>query len=1059
MSNSRIIIATLALSAAACGAVLGAAETENWTVPATPTSIVAEFTGFVEADRSKLTQIFPPGQRLVVSWVAMTGRAVVPGEMVLAFDTQLVERDLPQRRAELDEAEAQYRVSLLKLDGDRAGLMAQAAQARADLATARAQLAALGTDDEADTALARTRADQARDEVARATRELVRVQARATAGDASVQQVADAQQVVTLAALDAQRAQAAALRTAQRDRSIERGRLLLDERRLLGQLGVVRAATGSESEDPQQGLAARVAQNQAARASQEANLAAERDARRTTWHEVERDLHDHCPLTTVELVPVAVAAGAKELRWDFAPAGTTVANGWRLDDGTAFTTTRGWGWDRDLGPRMRLAPAPAPAQAPAPAAGVTPEAVPPRPDSWCLVREPAVWTAQVPDGTWTLRLGLGADAEWDGAVVRVDGGLGPQLAYVANRIDANAFPTVEVPVTVRGGQLRLLVGDQPGKHVYAITAGVLTLHPRTERGRKSDWVTRPLAFIATPAAVRINARAPAAMAPLLKTVDAPAGDDLRSRSATSAVTIEPPGQPAIRGIVTQVGTKPVGIRLGPTGWNEEDQGLPQDLTHREVLITVAPADAQRLVLRSQVVVRVSAIPPAGVTAVPPWMVTWRASVAWLLDAAGGWRQVEAVRAGPCTLVAGLLPGTVLRPPLGEPPAPAVTTPAEPTVGSTVLDGGFPGEVVAGARVRVTMPGGWGRVATNIADGSEVKPGDELLTLYNPVIEQQKNELARARREAERNFASEVAARRERLLAAADQRRNNEITEASARFTLAEARQLDATLPENVIAAQRSVRSAARTAELATATAALAAPPAADLAQRQSAAARAATLAARADLAVAQSANSHDWATSADAEAAWKVALQALGQREADDVVARGEDRVAAAKAAAALAAMDQGQDWVNDFERNKVLKATAAGRLYWLLAWNDQTRTRGKLTKDVWVWGGMPVAEIVDMGKLSFTAELPETLYPRMRKGLVMQIRFPVLGDRRFSAAVSEVGQALGPSRDAASAARDERITDHRVFTLTLDLDLQTAAGADGRGGVQPGLRGILEYP
>lgn len=1054
---------------------LSAADT--WTVPVRSAPIVAEFSGFVEADRGKLTTLLPPGQKLVVSDLAMNGKAVVPGEPVISFDTQLVERDAPQRRSELDEAEAQYRVNLLKLDSTLASLLATAATAHAALATTRAQLAASGTDDAADLALARTRADQAQSDVLRVTRDVQRVQARATAGDASAQQVVDAQHVVTLATLDAQRAQAVVERIAHRDRTIERGRLLVEERRLMGQLGLVRAADGSETADPEQGLVARVAENRLTRITQEASLIAERDARRTAWHEVERDLHDHCPLVSIELLPVvSETAGADEAprRWLCAPTGSPVPAGWQVADGSVFAAARGWGWDRDLTTRLvSAAPAPAPISATNPATGSeTP------PVAWCLVRESATWTAAVPDGRWTLRLRLGADVDWDGALVTVDsGGASPQVAYVSNRIVAATFPTVEVAVTVHGGLLRLVIGGEPGKHLYATTAGVLTLHRQTQRGGKTEWVTRPLAFIVEPSAVRISGRASAAVAPLVKpateqTAAATAEKSgattsgLRARCATSAVTILPPGLPAISGTVTQVGTKPVGIRLGLSGWNEEDQGLPQDLTHREVLMNVTPDAARHLALRSQVGVRVTLEPPGGITAVPPWLVTWRASIAWVLTVGDGWREVTAERAGPSTLVADLAPGTVLRAPLNdEPPSvePVAVKGAIPAAeattaaGATTAEGGFPGEVVAGARVRITMPGGWGRVGTYIPDGSEVAVGDELLTLYNPVIEQQKNQLAQARREAERNYAIEVAARRERLLAAADQRRDHEITEATARFTVAEQRQPPDTVAETQVTAARSVADAAHSTALSVATAALAKPPAAESADRQAAAARASVQAERAALAVAQTTNERDWMAAATATAAWNEALQALGQREADDVLARGEDRVAAGKAAALMAAMTQGQDWVRDFERNKVLRSTAAGRLYWLLAWNDQTRARGKLTKDVWVWGGMPIAEIVDMRKLSFTAELPEALYPQLRTGAAMHIRFPVLGDRRFPATVAEVGQALGQSRDAASAANDERIADHRVFTLTLDLVLPAAS--DGVTSVQPGLRGILEYP
>ena len=995
---------------------------ETWTVPAVPEPIRAEFTGFVEADRTRLNNLMPPGTRLVVARFAMPGKQVAAGEQVMEFDTQLVERELPQKASERDEAEIRYRLDLLKLDRERADLVDQIARATADLATARARLAAVGADDAAETALARSRADLAASEAARAERDLGRMRVRSDSGDASAQQLADAVHAAAVARFAAEKSAAAAARVAGRDRSAERGRLLLDEARLMGSLGLVRDA-GGERADPAQGLPARLAQNGSKRIAQEAALAGERDARRTAWQETVRELHDHCPLGAIELVPAA----GEPIRVDLTSG--EPASGWKRDDGAPFDAVRGWGWDRDL--RGRFA-----------GSGAKPE------DTWCLVRGAAVWSATLPDGAWTLRLTLGSDAEWGGVVVRVDGGEGAKSAYVSNQLAANQHPVAEVPVTVHGGRLRLLIGGEPGRHLYAPVAGTFLLHPRTERGRKVDWRGRPLCYIVEPAAVRISARAPADVAALL-TVVKTADGDLRTRSATTTVEVVPPGQASCIGTVASVGTKPAGTRTGPGGWNEEEPGAPQDLTHREVFVGLPPADAARAGLRSRVAVRVAAVPPAGIAVVPPWMVAWRASSAWI-RVAGAWRKVEAMRAGPRTLVAGLEPGTTLHAPIGEPPAdeavPAATADA---------DGGFAGEVVAGERVRVMQLGGWGRVATFVADGSEVKAGDELLTLYNPVIDQQRDQLERERRQSDRSFAEAAAARRERLIQAGDQRREDQIAEGRARFALGDARRPDDGLAEAAVGRARGELDAAHARAAEGAMRGLAVPPAGELADRAADAERARVADERAALEEARTANAKDWLAAADADGAWREALAVLGQKEAKDLLARAEDRAATAKAAAALEGSRQGQAWIADFDRNKVLRSPAAGRLYWLLAWNDQTRSRGKLTKDVWVWGGMPVAEIVDMGRLSFTVELPEALYPRMAKGLAARVRFPVLGDRRLAATVANVGQALAAPRDAADAGLDEKVADLRVFTLTLDL----AIPPDARGQVQPGLRGILELP
>ena len=1002
---------------------------ETWIVPATSPPVTAEFTGFIESERARLINLLPPGQRLVVADHAMPGRQVSPGDPVVWFDTQLIAEDLPRKAAERDEAEIRYRLDLLKLDRERADLVDRLAQARSELATIRARLAAVGAADAADAALARSRADLAAGDAARAARVAERAAARADAGDLSPRELADIRHAAAQAQRGAQQAQAAVERAATRDLSADRARLRLDESQVMGELGLTRDAAG-EHADPTAGLPGRLARKESERMMEEAALAAELDARRKALQEAIRDLHDHCPLAALELIP----AHGDPVRIDFTAG--QAAHGWLRDGGEIFSSERGYGWDRDLSQQCFT--------------GVGSETQVDASNSWCLVREAAGWRIQVADGSWLLRLTLGADADWDGAVVRADAGDGLRVVHVSNRIAANERPVAELPLQVRGGSVRLLVGGEPGKHLYAPVSGTFLLHPRTVRGRRTDGRGRSLAFVAAPAAVRLNARAPAEVAALLVVGTAPVAGDLRLRSATGTVTVLPPGQPGCVATITAVGGKPAGNRLGPAGWNEEDPGAPQDRTFREISASFSATDAARLALRSRVVVRLEAQPPAGIIAVPPWHVAWRDSAAWI-RVGGAWRAVEAMRAGPSTLVVGLEPGLPLQLPVGEPPAAQVAQ----TAAATLEEGGYPGEVIAGSRVQVVQRGGWGRVASLIPDGSEVQVGDELLTLYNPMIEQQRDQLERDRRQAEHRFAEAAAARLERMLQAGDERRTDQLAEGRARIAFNEAWRPDPGQAEADIAYARARAEHDHASAVRAGVNALIAPPAGEVAARGAAAERASALEQQALLAAVSTAHARDWVAAVQVEGAWRAALATLAQREAKDELARAEDRAATAKTRAALARSRQGQSWVMEFEDNRRLIAPASGRMYWLLAWNDQTRTRGKVTKDVWVWSGVPVAEIVDLEKLSFTAEIPEILYSRMRVGTTVQVRFPVLGERRIRATTTAIGQVLAPSRDAAAVGSDEKISDVRVFTLTVALDLP----ADARGQVQPGLRGILELP
>lgn len=329
----------------------------------------------------------------------------------------------------------------------------------------------------------------------------------------------------------------------------------------------------------------------------------------------------------------------------------------------------------------------------------------------------------------------------------------------------------------------------------------------------------------------------------------------------------------------------------------------------------------------------------------------------------------------------------------------------------------------------------------------------MLTLYNPWIDEQQDAIKRERENANRSFQEAVAARRERLLAAGEQRREDVVAEGNARLDVAAARQANEQLPVIAIDHALAVSTRQHTAAVATATAGLAAPGQASLAEARTAARRAELLATRSELVRAQSARSADWLAIVSGAGAWGEALAVLGQRERKAELIRAEDRAAVMKSRASLEQMLQGQEWVSEFEHSKVLHATAVGRLYWLQAWNDQTRAMGKVTKDVILWGGIPVAEIVDLSQLSFLAEVPEPRYPHLAVGQAVMVCIPSLGDLRLMAAITSIGQALGLPRDARAAGDDAPVADQRVFSVTVTLTLP----ANQRGRLMPGMRGVLE--
>ena len=1042
---------------------------EEYLVPDTSLPVQAEFPGFVEADRGRLQTITPQAEKLIITWCGENGRAVVPGDRIAVFDPAVVERDLPQKMAEADGAEAQYILDLLRLDKTQIGLEDQQRDARSQLATIRAQLAALGSDAVGKIALARARADLAATNVGTLSRAAQRLQVQAAAGDATAQAVAAADHAVVTATFNRERAEAEWKIAENQDRTIERERLHLQEVTLMGKLGWQRDAQGVDQEDPTRGFPGRLTEIKARRSSQELSLAADRDARTKSAREALRDSHDHTPLSWISLRPVGSPVESAT-RWEFSPGdvpalpalptftpATTLGIGQRVDHGEPFALERGFGWDRDLSLRLRSG------------AG----------HSWILVREQAQWRCVVPDGRYLVTFGLGAESDWDGALIRVSGSDVTkaesskkwQVGFVSNRIAGGSWPTADIEVTVSGGSLLVMVGDDVPKTLRVTTAGILLLHQSTRRGKKTEWLQRPVAYIAEPSALRINGRIPQELAPLLtasapqppaaitakvaKAAPAAVDSDPRGAIATQVVQVVPPGmrpdEVPLSGTVTTVGTKPVGTAINEQGWNEQDPGSPQDLGSREVGVMLSPVDALRLRVRTTVRVRLTCQPTEGIYALPPWYVVARDSRSWVRERVRGYLEVPAQRAGSVTLVRGLTAGMRLLVPDSPPSTPVVTEKPVNTAGVDQL--GYPGEVVTGVRTKITMGSSWGRVATFIPDGTEVSVGDDILTLYNPWIDQQQDNIKRERQNANRAFQEATAARRERLLAAGEQRREDLVAEGNARLDVAQARRSDPQFPVTVIDHALANAAKQHTATVAAATASLANPGVATLADAQAAAQRATVEATRSELERAHRARAGDWLSVVSSAGMWGEALAVLGQRERKAELIRAEDRAAVMKSRAALDQMLQGQDWVVQFEKNKILRASVAGRLYWLLAWNDQTRSMGKVTKDVILWGGVPVAEIVDLSRLAFAAEVPEPRYPHLKVGDAVTVRIPGLGDLRLMAAISRIGQALSQSRDAKTAGEDAPVTDQRVFTVTVDVTLPP----EHRGRLMPGMRGFLE--
>ena len=1011
------------------------AASEVWTVPVTAEPAVLTAPGFVIADRGGLTPLKGPAERSILAWVAGHGQVVQAGEPVAIYDTTAIARQVAVRRGELALAEANLAASRLESAKAPAELQERRQALTAELAAVRARRAALGSDAHRRQALAQGR--QALADLALADREraTTRTQANADAGAMAAEDARRATADIATGRLQILAQQAEDRRAEEDlDPSITATRLASQEANLLLRLGV----TSDNQADPTRGLSARLALG--ADTGSIAWFESERDTRRRQLHDIERDSTDHTPVQWIELTP---GAGGPPRRYDLSVL---------AKDG------QGFGWEE-------------PVQIENPAKPVV------------VVAGQRRWRAQLSPGTWRIAIGLGDEQDWDGALVQVLRPAFPALTlHASNRLAANATVTAVQDVAIQDGLLVLAFGgddDGPNRRtVRAPVAGTVLLQPETQRGMRVTRGFRTLGFLAGAAAVQIAARIPLGQAPLYTAATGTDPDPLVGIARQNVGILLPNGDQR-SATVLAVGAKPVSRRATLGGWDESEETSPQDLIANELTLGIS----QPLPLRTAVTVRALVIPPTGWTAVPPHLVGRRDRLAWLRSPGGPARKITAWRCGPVELVKGLHPGDRLRDP-GAPPnsvdneatpeaeadtatgtATATATDSEESPGSQPKPpfNGFLGEVIALERDRVVMPHIWGLVQELIPDGTDVHAGDQVLTVHSPWLDTQREQIAQDRKRSETDRALAVRERQLKALDEADRRADQSVAGLEARTALAIATRprpakREAALAAVAVARSQGAETRRRLAAwqaLAESTASGASLPA--LASAQEAATRAAAEEARAEVEAA--ATVEPLLPGAQATAAAQRQEDLLAGRAGDAGVAAAERRAGIARAEArAIGAQDLAA-WAEDFARLRVIRAPSAGRLYWATAYNEQTRTMGKVTRDTMVWGGMAVAEIVDLRRLGCSFELPEDRWHSLREGLTVSVTLPSLGGLRLPGTITRIARLIEPPRDSR-IIEGVQIADRRVFRVIVRLDTDsTAAPAASAVALQPGVKTILTLP
>ncbi|HYE05497.1 MAG TPA: HlyD family efflux transporter periplasmic adaptor subunit [Planctomycetota bacterium] len=1057
-------------------ATLGAAEDAPFVVPDGAQAIAFAFDGVVEIDRASATGI-PVGARdLVLDWIVGEGERVAAGDALARFSTGLIQPQVPTRAIDREIAEGDMRTNELRRARELADLELERARLMGELTMVEARLARVASVDPvtvADRAAALRKVEESERQ---AGERLAEAQMLHDAGDLPSVKLAEARLAHESARLDVGPARLALERASAPDpQSI--ARLSAQVRRLRADLGV--DAQGRAL--PGEGIGASIETMTAQHRSQREADALELDKTQRAAHDAERDAWDHTVIAWLEIVPVAPAQadapkpeersakpedrGAKPEARGPRPEGggrrggrgegrggrggpeaaaptaspdalmsiDVVAGGEPAAGFAAaapWDEARGWGWV-DEPPPVRATPG----------AGANAGAA--------IARSPAIWGARVADGRWRVRVGFGADRDWDGALARVatGGDAAPRTFFVSRRVAGGSFPVGEAELDVVGGTLEIRFGDVPGKRLRAPHDGIALRNAWHGPGFKTRWPAEQIVHVADPTKLMVRGRVHQDLAPLLRAADAPAPGattgapltDLQARIATSAAEIATARGDRMPASIARVLDMPVALWRAPIPWEGPAKDLDQ--IAKEVDLMVAVGHAADLALGERVRVGVTLALPDGVAALPAHLVRIDGERA-VVAAGGEERTVIAARVDAVYAVSGVAAGDRLAPPA-------------PGDDAARRRGAWSGTVVAGARTPITLPRSWGRIRDLVPDGSDVTAGQVVVWLYNPSLDDQRANLEQEKRRAQQAFLVAGENRRAKALAAAITSRGKAEKERLARIDLVDAETPDPLMPARA-EADRAKALLAVAAKIAV-HAAAADPTAGDAARLTAAAseARRAELAARGRaLDAVAGARSLDWLRLRAADQSWRAALADLALRDGAFRLAQVEARVGAALADLQLAKALEGNRRERDFNAVREMKAPVSGRLFYGHGWNEQSDTLQKFGKEFPVWGGQTVAEVLDMAHLAFSAEVPESEYARLRVGMAAVVEFPQL-DRRLEATVSSVARALGAPQDRRDQGRDDVIARDTVVAVLVDLK----PPPDLADQLVPGTKGLLVLP
>ncbi len=999
--------------------------------------------GSVAIDSGSTVPVNAPAKDLVLSWRQPDGALVHAGDVLLRFDTTLIERLLIERRGNAEAAAIEYQRQVANRAGELEGVESQRRSLRAELASARAWIA-----------LAETK-DSQRLELLHADLRAARMAADIAAREAT--RVAADRQQGRVSALDAESADrnaAAALRAVTRPQlaltdfesppevPVDTVNLHLWAEDVAIRLGL--AEDGSE--DPALGIGARIA---AAKSQGEADLATRRiDLERiqAELHEAERDVHDCTPLAAIVVSRVGEDAPLVQVR--FLPAGRKPPADWSADHGLTFASGRGWDRQLEAGELLFRETTANPLDAGAPPAGAG------RPRSGkrkgggkpasaggaftgglALIARPAHWSLDVQSGRYRVTAILGDDRAWDGASIRVEGQPMPLPARVGA---GRSEQTIEVEVA--DGRLDVQIGDGETKAVRAATGGSLILQGQAQIGFRVRDPSWSLGFLAAPEARVVDTLVLQDLAPLLKPGRVVAGADapLSDRLSLTGAVLRGPDGAEIPAEVVSVGAQDVPFGSGERSW---DAVNPADAIARELRLKPSTDGGDRLLQGESIDVVLRFTVPEGCTALPPHLVR--------IDRDGSVirrrgrtedEPVTAFRLGGSTVVDREVDAASL-----VPPPPRRSGPVGDDLGR------FRGEVVPGARTRVSLHWIWGRVESLVEDGSQVQVGDIILTVYNPQMEADRERIERDRRAGVQRVVAAAERRRQDLTRAQGDHAARRVAEAKARLALR--RQLDPD-PLGREAADGAVQQASIAVTAATDRLrryeGLTVPDLNELATSRYALASAGIGRDRAALSAAAWELRLDWLQGRELAATWIDTVDALARRDAELAEAAVQERINTLADRIAMERAVEGNWWQRHFANRRNLVAPVSGRILFQTGWNDQTQRSEKIDREFPVWGGMTVAEIVDEKTLRFATELPEDSFPGLAPGSPCEIEFESAPGQPVPATFSELGRAFIIPHDRLVGDADDTVSNRRAFSAVVsfkppeELRRRLSTGAKG---------------